>query len=283
MRLTRWQRLAFIPIIALFFLYLYSPFVIMLILSFQVGPEGGPQFPLQGLSLYWYKHLFGLTPPSRVAPLPIWEAFGRSLVLGVSALVVSTAIGFMTALAFRRGFRGSNLLFYAILLGAAIPGILLGLGASSVARALGFQSKWYTVGLLMHLVYTLPFAFVILLATLNRLDRSLEEASYALGANPWQTFRRVTLPLVSLGVLSSMLFSFTLSYDEYSRSLLTVGTDLTLPLAIYGTFATEIHPNLFAFGVLSTVFSLLVVLAYWIAVRPQLRRFRRASGVREEV
>jgi len=283
MRLTRWQRFIFIPILGIFFLYLYSPFVIMLILSFQIGPEGGPQFPLQGLSLYWYQHLLGLTPPSRVAPLPIWEAFGRSLVLGLCALLVSTSVGLMTALAFRRGFRGSSVLFYAILLGAAIPGILLGLGASSVARALGFQSKWYTLGLLMHLVYTLPFAFVILLATLNRLDRSLEEASYALGANPWQTFRRVTLPLASLGILSSMLFSFTLSYDEYSRSLLTVGTDLTLPLAIYGTFAIEIHPNLFAFGVLSTVFSLLVLLAYWIAVRPQLRRFRRATGVREEV
>jgi putative spermidine/putrescine transport system permease protein len=283
MRLTRWQRLVFIPIVGCFFLYLYSPFVIMLILSFQIGPEGGPQFPLQGLSLYWYQHLLGLTPPSRVAPLPIWEAFGRSLVLGLCSLLVSTSIGFMTALAFRRGFRGSGVLFYAILLGAAIPGILLGLGASSVARAVGLQSKWFTVGLLMHLVYTLPFAFVILLATLNRLDRSLEEASYALGANPWQTFRRVTLPLASLGILSSMLFSFTLSYDEYSRSLLTVGTDLTLPLAIYGTFAIEIHPNLFAFGVLSTVFSLLVLLAYWIAVRPQLRRFRRATGVREEV
>ena len=67
-----------------------------------------------------------------------------------------------------------------------------------------------------------------------------------------KTFRRVTFPLIFPGVLSAMLFAFTLSYDEFPRTLFAAGADLTLPLAIYGTFSVEIHPNIFAFGVLTT-------------------------------
>ena len=66
------------------------------------------------------------------------------------------------------------------------------------------------------------------------------------------------------GVLSAMLFSFTLSYDEFSRTLFTSGRELTLPLTIYGTFSVEIHPNIFAFGVLTTLFSFTLLAVYAI-------------------
>ena len=65
----------------LFVCFLYGPFVVVGILSFQQGPEGGPQFPVIEWSSFWYKHVFGLTPPSRIAPLPIGEALIRSLSL----------------------------------------------------------------------------------------------------------------------------------------------------------------------------------------------------------
>ncbi len=94
-----------------------------------------------------------------------------------------------------------------------------------------------------------------MLAIFNRFDASVEEASWSLGVSPIRTFRKVTFPLIFPGVLSAMLFAFTLSYDEFSRTLFSSGRDLTLPLAIYGTFSVEIHPNIFAFGVLTTLFS----------------------------
>ncbi|MGO8205251.1 ABC transporter permease, partial [Rhizobium ruizarguesonis] len=78
---------------ALFLIFLYAPMVVLAILSFQTGPEGGPQFPIIEWSTYWYKHLFGLTPPSRIAPLPINEALVRSLVLSVMTMIVSTVLG----------------------------------------------------------------------------------------------------------------------------------------------------------------------------------------------
>ena len=87
--------------VACFLAYLYGPFIVMGIISFQQGPEGGPQFPIIEASTFWYKHLLGFAPPSRVAPLPIGEAMVRSLTLAFSTMVVSTVLGTMTAQAFR--------------------------------------------------------------------------------------------------------------------------------------------------------------------------------------
>src|SRR5579863_922883 len=112
----------------LFIVFLYGPFVVLTILSFQAGPEGGPQFPIEEWSTYWYRHLLGLTPPSRVAPLPIGEALARSLTLAFMTMVTSTILGTMTAQAFRARFKGAGVIFYLIVLGMIVPGVLVGLG-----------------------------------------------------------------------------------------------------------------------------------------------------------
>ena len=81
--------------------------------------------------------------------------------------------------------------------------------------------------------------------------------------------------------LSAKHFSFTLSYDEFARTLFASGRDLTLPLAIYGTFAVEIHPNIFAFGVLTTLFSLALLIVYAVLMSLSVRRAQRVL-VQEE-
>jgi putative spermidine/putrescine transport system permease protein len=273
------------PILAiytvLFLLFLYGPFLVLAILSFQTGPEGGPQFPIIEWSTYWYKHLFGLTPPSRIAPLPIEESLGRSLILAVMTMVVSTVLGVMSAQAFRKKFRGSGVVFYVIVLGMMVPGVLVGLGMALVANFLGIDRHWWGTAFVLHVVYTYPFAFLVMLAIFSRFDQSVEEASWSLGVSPAKTFRKVTFPLVFPGVLSAMLFAFTLSYDEFSRTLFASGRDLTLPLAIYGTFSVEIHPNVFAFGVLTTLFSFALLSIYAILMGLSVRRARRVA-IQEE-
>ena len=131
--------------------------------------------------------------------------------------------------------------------------------------------------LCLHVVYTFPFAFLVMLAIFNRFDASVEEASWSLGVSPITTFRKVTFPLIFPGVLSAMLFAFTLSYDEFSRTLFSSGRELTLPLAIYGTFSVEIHPNMFAFGVLTTLFSFALLAVYAILMTLSVRRARRVA------
>ena len=272
------------PILAVyvvaFLLFLYGPFFVLTILSFQQGPDGGPQFPITEWSLYWYKQIFGLTPPSRVAPLPVGEALIRSLVLAFMTMVTSTVLGVMSAQAFRRKFTGSNVVFYLIVLGMMVPGVLTGLGTSLLANnVLGIERHWYTTAFATHVAYTYPFAFLVMLAILNRFDGSVEEASWSLGVTPWTTFRKVTFPLIFPGVLSAMLFAFTLSLDEFPRSLFAAGgsEDQTLPLAIYGTFSVEIHPNIFAFGVLTTLFSFALLSVYGILMGLSVRRARKLA------
>lgn len=262
---------------ALFLLFLYGPFVVLAILSFQTGPEGGPQFPIIEWSTYWYRHLLGLVPPSRVAPLPIDESLVRSLVLAFMTMVVSTVLGVASAQAFRTRFKGSGIVFYLIVLGMMVPGVLVGLGTSLVANALGIDRHWWSTAFVLHVVYTFPFAFLVMLAIFNRFDQSVEEASLSLGVSPARTFRKVTFPLIFPGVLSAMLFAFTLSYDEFSRTLFASGRDLTLPLAIYGTFSVEIHPNVFAFGVLTTLFSFALLAVYAVLMGLSIRRARRVA------
>ncbi len=266
----------------LFIVFLYGPMLVLAILSFQSGPEGGPQFPIIEWSTYWYKNIFGLTPPSRIAPLPIHESLIRSLSLAFMTMVVSTILGVMSAQAFRSHFKGSGLIFYLTVLGMMVPGVLVGLGTALVANYLGIDRHWWGTAFVLHVVYTFPFAFLVMLAIFNRFDSTVEEASWSLGVPPVRTFRKITFPLIFPGVLSAMLFAFTLSYDEFSRTLFASGRDLTLPLAIYGTFAVEIHPNIFAFGVLTTLFSLALLAVYAALMTLSVRRARR-TAIQEEV
>jgi putative spermidine/putrescine transport system permease protein len=267
---------------AVFIAFLYGPLVVLGILSFQTGPEGGPQFPIEHWSTYWYRHIFNLTPPSRIAPLPIQESLLRSLVLAGMTMVVSTVLGVMSAQAFRVRFKGSGAVFYLIILGMMVPGVLVGLGTALVANAAGIDRHWWGTAFVLHVVYTYPFAFLVMLAIFNRFDASLEEAAWSLGVSPVRTFRKVTFPLIFPGVLSAMLFTFTLSYDEFSRTLFSSGRDLTLPLAIYGTFSVEIHPNIFAFGVLTTLFSFALLAVYAALMSLSVRRARRIA-IQEEM
>ncbi|NDW03182.1 ABC transporter permease [Jiella pacifica] len=257
--------------LGLFLLFLYGPMIVMAILSFQ-GPTGGPQFPIVEWSTYWYQHLFGQISGSRVSQLPVGESLIRSLVLAVMTTIVSTVLGVMAAQAFRTRFAGSGPIFYLFVLGMIVPGVLVGLGMALLSNMLGIDRAWWSTSFVLHVVYTFPFAFLVMLAIFNRFDRSVEEASLSLGVSPAETFRRVTFPMIFPGVLSAMLFSFTLSYDEFSRTLFTSGPRLTLPLSIYGTFSVEIYPNVFAFGVLTTVFSFTLLAIYGLLMMRSVAR-----------
>lgn len=266
---------------ALFLLFLYGPMIVLAILSFQ-SEGGGPQFPIQEWSTYWYQHLLGMAETSRVSQLPVGDSLIRSLVLAFMTTVVSVTLGTMSAEAFRTRFKGSGPVFYLIILGMMVPGVLVGLGVALLANFLDIGRAWWSTSFVLHVVYTFPFAFLVMLAIFNRFDRSVEEASLSLGVSPAQTFRRVTFPLIFPGVLSAMLFSFTLSYDEFSRTLFTSGGDLTLPLSIYGTFSVEIYPNVFAFGVLTTLFSFTLLVIYGLLMKRFTARSKSSFGGQEE-
>jgi putative spermidine/putrescine transport system permease protein len=249
---------------------LYFPFIVMAILSFQ-GTHGGNTFPLNGVSIAWYLRLFRPGQATETSDVGRFlgdylAAFGRSLVLAVLSMVIATVLAMMAAQAFRRKFRGSSLVFYVWLLGMIVPGVTVSLGLALFFRNLDIPLWWVTTGLGVHVMWTLPFCLIICLTFFNRFDRSLEDAGLTLGATRWQTFRYVTLPLMLPAISTSMLFGFTLSLDEFQRSLLVMGTEQTLPLTIMGSVTTGVTPTLYALGTLTTLMSLSIVGLYFVVL-----------------
>jgi putative spermidine/putrescine transport system permease protein len=257
---------------ALFMLFLYGPTITIGILSFQ-GEGGGLTFPMRGVSTYWFRDLF-----QQQAVGDIWGSFSRSIVLGLIVMITTVVVSVMGGLAFRTRFKGSAILFYLIITALVIPSILISLGVGLLFSQTGLTVHWATSGFGAQLTWTLPFGLLIMFAVFNRFDKSYEEAARDLGATPWQTLRYVVLPIIAPALIGVALFGFTLSYDEFARTLLTAGSYNTLPLEIYGMTTNVTSPVLYALGTLTTLFSLVIIGVFLtIALIGNRRRTRAAS------
>jgi len=245
---------------ALFVLFLYGPTVTIGILSFQ-GPQGGLTFPMNGVSTYWFADLF-----QEQAVGDIWGAFRRSFALGLMVMVTTVVISVAAGLAFRKRFFGSGLLFYGAITSLVIPSILVSLGVGLIFNQLGLKVHWATSGFGSQLTWTLPFGLLIMFAVFNRFDKSYEEAARDQGASAWQTFRYVVLPIIAPSLIGVALFGFTLSYDEFARTLLTAGSYNTLPLEVFGMTTNVTTPVIYALGTLTTAFSFLIIAIFLVAV-----------------
>ena len=252
----------------IFLLFIYGPMFAMFILSFQ-GRRGGTSFPMRGVSLYWWNKLL---EPSSIGDLK--GAMVRSIVLALIVMVITALFSTMFAMAFRKRFAGSGLLFYTIMTGIMVPGILLSLGMATLLKEAGLSPAWWSTGLGVHVVWTLPFGFLVMMAVFNRFDGALEEAARDMGANEWTVFKEVTLPLITPGIVAAGLFGFTLSYDEFARTTLLAGENNTLPLDINASMTQRIRPTLFALGTASTLFSLLMIGLFLIVYTLLYRRTR---------
>ncbi len=256
----------------LYVLFLYGPTITIGILSFQ-GPGGGLTFPMRGVSLHWYDELF-----QQQAVGDIWGAWRRSIVLGVMVMVTTVVVSVMGGLAFRKRFAGSTVLFYLIITSLTIPSILISLGVGLIFSQSGLDVHWSTSAFGAQLTWTLPFGLLIMFAVFNRFDKSYEEAARDQGASNWQTLRHVVLPIIAPSLIGVALFGFTLSYDEFARTLLTAGSYNTLPLEIFGMTTNVTSPVLYALGTLTTVFSLAVIgLCLGFVLLAQRRRARAGS------
>ena len=250
---------------ALFVLFLYGPIVTIGILSFQ-GPQGGLTFPMDGVSLYWFRDLF-----QEQAVGDIWGSFRRSFTLGLIVMVTTVVVSVLGGLAFRKRFGGATVLFYLAIASLVIPSILISLGVGLIFNQLGLPVHWASSGFGSQLTWTLPFGLLIMFAVFNRFDKSFEEAARDQGASAWQTFAYVVLPIIAPSLLGVALFGFTLSYDEFARTLLTAGSYNTLPLEIFGMTTNVTSPVIFALGTLTTLFSFFIIgfffLALWLISR----------------
>ncbi|MGI4944647.1 MAG: ABC transporter permease [Janthinobacterium lividum] len=256
-------------IMALFLIFLYGPMLIIYLLSFQ-GPTGGVTFPMVGVSTKWFADILR---PGQMADIPV--SFGRSVMLATVVSALTVVISVAAGLGFRRRFPGAGLLFYVAIASLVMPSLLVGFGIGLGFQLFGLPQGLWTSALGAQLTWTLPFGLLTMFAVVARFNRSYEEAATDLGASPWQRLRYVTLPILAPGIIGVAVGAFTLSYDEYARTTLTIGSRNTLPLEIYALISSDSTPTLFAIGTVTTVVSFVLIGATLMAVlRMQRRRAR---------
>jgi len=232
---------------------LYGPMLCIYVLSFQ-DIRGGLVFPMKGLSLHWFVDLF-----TQVRTGDVKGGFERSIVLALVVTVLTVVGSFLAGLAFRRRFRCDGVVFYLMIGSLVAPGLVLGIGVGLLFQVLGLPAGWLTSALGAHLSWTLPFGVLVMFAVLSRFDRTWEEAARDLGASRWQTVRLVVVPILAPGLLAVALFGFTLSYDEFARSLQTSGPLNTLPLEIWSMTLNVTSPSLYALGTVTTLASFAII------------------------
>jgi len=280
-----WAKLGLGTYFVIFLVFLYAPMILMAILSFQ-GYYGGVTFPFRGpAGLIWWRSIFETQVGGVFTHAADIKAAGqRSLWVSLAAGAVVAVFSFTLSMAFRRRFRGDGVAFYVIMLALMTPGFLLGLGTQLLWKAMGIQTSLWGSALGANSVWGIPFGFLVMLAVWNRYDEHIEEAARDLGANLAQTFREVTLPLVWTGIFGAALFGFTLTWNDFDRTVLLV-LDNTLPLQIVGLIqASAIRPDLYALGTATTLVTLFLIFSVLVVVTVRLRlRGRRVERVEEEL
>jgi putative spermidine/putrescine transport system permease protein len=266
-----------------FLIFLYAPMILMAILSFQ-GYYGGVTFPFKGpVSLQWWQSIFQDQVNGQFTQAPAIRTAGQgSLELSVAAGAVVAILAFSLSMAFRRRFKGDGIAFYVIMLALMAPGFLLGLGTQLFWKAIGETTSLWHTALGANTVWGIPFGFLVMVAIWNRYDDHIDEAARDLGANAARTFAEVTLPLVWTGIFGAFLFGFTLTWNDFDRTVLLVIGDPTLPLEIVGLIQNSaLRPDLYALGTATTAVSLAILFAA-LAVIWVRARFRRAPVHRVE-
>lgn len=245
------------------YLFLYLPIIILVLFSFN---SANSTAQWGGFSLRWYGEL--------IRDEQIILALWNSLFVALVSTLITTVLGTLTALAMERyAFYGKYFVDTLLYLPLVIPDIAMGimlLAFFNLSR-LGFEP--WRVGFLGyelavpysviagHVAFNVSFVIIVVRSRLAQMDRALEEAASDLYANPWQVFRRVTLPLLLPGILAGALLAFTLSMDDFVITFFTSGAGFnTLPVRVFGMVKMGVTPKINALSTLMVSASLLLIL-----------------------
>ncbi|GLK87170.1 ABC transporter permease [Pseudomonas turukhanskensis] len=247
----------------LFFVFLYLPIGLIFVYSFNGNPLN--MMIWGGFSLDWYRSIFGMAN-SLADNVQYIESTDQllgslrtSLSVALITALISTVIGTLTALALAR-FRFRLQGFYRMLLfmPMMMPDVVLGISLLIFFVNIGIPLGKVSI-IIGHCSFLVSYVFIVVSARLAGMDTRLEEASADLGANPWYTFRRITLPMILPGVIGGALLSFIISMDDLVITYFISGVDsTTLPVYIYGMIRRGIKPEINAIATLLILASLLI-------------------------
>jgi spermidine/putrescine transport system permease protein len=262
--------LYFNPVFAYFFLW--APIVVLVIFSFN---DGGSVSTWQGFTTRWYGNILSNTiqagtEAARFSTQLMLNAVRNSLIVSISATIISTVIGVLVALSLTRGsFPGKKALDAVLYLPVIIPEITQGISLAIFFKVVfdfwesqtgmrattGFGSI-----IIAHVAFCISYVTIVVRARLADMNPRLEEAARDLGANEWQTFWRVTFPLILPGVVAGALLAFTISLDDFVVTFFNAGIGTTtLPIFVYGLLKTRVPPEINAISTLMLLASTLLV------------------------
>jgi spermidine/putrescine transport system permease protein len=237
----------------LVFLFLYAPIIVLIVFSFEQGTFS--TVPWDGFTLEWYREL--------ATDGRLLDAAKNSVYVGVFVTTIATVLGTLGAITLvRYDFKFSSVYRLLVIAPMTVPGLILGIALLNWFKYLGFSTTLKTV-MIGQLVFVTPFVLITVTSRLRGFDPALEEAARDLGASRWQTYRRVTLPILMPGIVSGALFAFTLSFDDFLIAFFTSGVKNTLPIYIWSKIQHGTSPVINAISTVVLLFSIsLVVISY---------------------
>jgi len=237
----RWTRLLLPAYTWLMIVYFSLPILVMIVFGFN-DTKGKLNLRWQGFTVHWYRDLFAIAD--------LTTALRNSLTIAVLSTAICTVLGTMVGLALGRyRFRGKGLYDLVIFAAISAPELVLGTSLLSLFITLQVARGYFTI-LVAHVMFSVSFVAITVRARVLGLDPALEEAAQDLGADPWTTFRKVTLPLLFPGILAGALLAFALSIDDYVITSFNNGQTITFPLWVYGATRIGVPPQVNVMGTL---------------------------------
>jgi putative spermidine/putrescine transport system permease protein len=221
---SRVSRIAFAVWTVLIMLFLFVPIAIIIVYAFN--PSNVQSWPLSGLSTRW----FSTTWHNAEARHALWLSVRAGLLADAIALLLGTSAAFAVH---RFRFFGREAVSFLLVLPLALPGIITGMALNSFFSFTSTTLSLTTI-VVGHATFCIVVVYNNVLARLRRTPSSLIEASMDLGADGWQTFRYVTLPVIATALVAGGLLAFALSFDEIVVTIFTAGAQNTLPIWIFG-------------------------------------------------
>jgi spermidine/putrescine transport system permease protein len=240
-RRRRWTRLILPTYTWLMIAYFCLPILVMIVFGFN-DTKGKLNLRWQGFTLTWYRDLFAIPALS--------TALRNSLVIAVISTAITVVLGTMIGIALGRyRFRGKGLYDLVIFSAISAPELVLGASLLSLFITVQFARGFVTI-VVAHVAFSLAFVAVTVRARVLGLDPALEEAAQDLGADPWTTFRKITLPLLTPGIVAGALLAFALSIDDYVVTSFINGQVETFPLWVFGATRIGVPPQVNVMGTL---------------------------------
>ncbi|MFV2101783.1 ABC transporter permease [Micromonospora sp. LOL_024] len=259
MRIWRWFARHWVMGVALLVLgYLFLPIAVVAALSFN-RPSSRLSYDFNEFTLDNWRN--------PCATSDMCDAVLRSVQIGFLATVAATVLGTLMAFALvRHRFRGRSGLNVLIFLPMATPELVMGTSLLALFVSGGVPLGFWTI-VVAHVMFCVSFVVVTVKARLSGMDRRLEEAALDLYASEWQTFRRITLPLVLPGIVAAALLAFSLSFDDFIITNFNSGTTVTFPMYVWGAAQRGIPAQVNVIGTAMFGIALLLVLASSIGGR----------------